>query len=213
MRYIIDGYNYLFRLLHKNEEVRSIRDGLIVHLTQMSEETHLEISLIFDSKYQKGEHTRRKADLFELVFTDEGESADEWILRELKRTENAKQITVVTSDRRLAMHCRNYLALTMECKDFQQFILKKAKMRLIKTQREMPILKNLPIAPPKNVLSGFDYYLQEFEKRVEDAPSSKPKKPKKIVKVKEMPKENKLTESQELERWEKLFNNKLGDGA
>lgn len=208
MRYIIDGYNYLFRLLHKNEEVRSIRDELIVHLTRMSEEAQLEISLIFDSKYQKGEHTRRKEDLFELIFTDEGESADEWILRELKRSANAKIITVVTSDRRLAMHCRNYLALTMECKDFQQFILKKAKMRLIKEAKEKPPLKNLPIAPPKNVLSGFDYYLQEFEKRVEEAPV-KPKKPKKIVKAKEKPKDQKLTESQELERWEKLFNRPL----
>ncbi len=208
MRYIIDGYNYLFRLLHKNEEVRSIRDELIAHLTRMSEETQLEISLIFDSKYQKGEHTRRKEDLFELIFTDEGESADEWILRELKRSANAKVITVVTSDRRLAMHCRNYLALTMECKDFQQFILKKAKMRLLKTAKEKPPLKNLPIAPPKNVLSGFDYYLQEFEKRVEEAPV-KPKKTKKIVKTKEKPKDQKLTESQELERWEKLFNRPL----
>ena len=123
MRYVIDGYNYLFRLLHKNEEVRTIRDGLIAYLERMSDEAQLEISLIFDSKYQKGEHTRKKNDLFELVFTDEGESADEWILRELKRTSAPKLITVVTSDRRLAMHCRNYLSLTMECKDFQQFLV------------------------------------------------------------------------------------------
>lgn len=212
MRYIIDGYNYLFRLLHKNEEVRAIRDDLISYLARMSDEAHLEISLIFDSKYQKGEHSRKRQELFELIFTDEGESADEWILRELKRSANAKLITVVTSDRRLAMHCRNYLALTMECRDFQQFIVKKAKIKLIKVQKEKPPLKNLPISPPKNVLSGFDYYLQEFEKRVEEQPLA-PKQKKKLIKKTTQPQKEKMTESQELERWEKLFSEKLGDGA
>ncbi|MFN4173741.1 MAG: NYN domain-containing protein [Parachlamydiaceae bacterium] len=213
MRYLIDGYNYLFRLLHKNEEVRAIRDELISYLSRMSEEALVEISLVFDSKYQKGEHTRRKDGDFELVFTDEGESADDWILRELKRSKNPKVITVVTSDRRLAMHCRNYLAQTMECKDFQLFIQKKSKLRLIKASKEKAPLKNLPIAPPKNVLSGFDYYLQEFEKRVADEPQKKPIKTKKTLKKKPKIQNEKLTESQELERWEKLFSERMGDGA
>lgn len=213
MRYLIDGYNYLFRLLHKNEEVRSIRDELIAYLSRMSEEASVEISLVFDSKYQKGEHTRRKEGDFELVFTDEGESADEWILRELKRAKNPKIISVVTSDRRLAMHCRNYLAQTMECKDFQLFIQKKSKLRLIKAAKDKPTLKNLPIAPPKNVLSGFDYYLQEFEKRIEEVSQVKPKRPKKLLHINKKVENEKLTESQELERWERLFNEKLGDGA
>lgn len=201
MKYLIDGYNYLFRLLHKNEEVRAIRDGLIAYLKVASEEDGLEISLVFDSKYQKGEHTQKKEDLFELIFTDEGESADEWIIHELKTTPNAKQITVVTSDLRLAMHCRNYLALTMECKAFKEFLIKKEKTRHLKQAR--PLLKNLAVAPPKNVKSGFDYYLEEFEKRVEPLPPPKPKK-----KHKETPKpkkEEKLTAELEMERWERLF--------
>lgn len=200
MRYLVDGYNYLFRLLHKREEVRSIREDLIKEMSRLSLLAELDIILVFDSKYQPGYHTEKREHLFQLIFTDEGESADDWILKNLKISKNPRIITVVTSDKRLAMHCRNALSHTMECKDFQTFLQKKATKPKLKREEKPPLaLKN-----PRKLSGSIEYYLTEFEKRL---PPEIPKvKKSQKIKKEDAPKFKEENGESEFERWERLFN-------
>lgn len=207
MRYLIDGYNFLFRLLHRGEDVRKIRDKFVADLIRKVNASQMSVLLVFDSKYQEGETSKKQEGLLDILYTNEGESADDWLLKELKAVKNPRLVTVVTSDRRLAMHCRMKGAFTMEVKDFQALLEKRVKK---KVKMNLDPIAPLP-EPPKKKLKVVrtldDYYLENFQKNVPpEVESSKPSgELKKVVKTK---REKRSSES-EMDRWLRLF----GDGA
>jgi hypothetical protein len=103
MRYLIDGYNLMFRFIKAGSDIQSQRESLIKDLNVKIETIHLDAILIFDAQYQMGEGSRSHIKDLEILFTTYGQTADEFILQKIKNDPTPNQITVVTSDKKTSL--------------------------------------------------------------------------------------------------------------
>lgn len=183
VHYLIDGYNLLFRLLHKGEEVKKAREAMIHQLALKVSFTQLKASLIFDSKYQKGEMSFKQEGVLHIVFTDEGETADDWILDAVKHHSEKGFLTVVTTDKRLASQVRIKGSQTLSCEDFMGYLNKKVRqqnklLRVEKIQKQLEALHppkefKKPIYVKKPIVKESQVYYEEvFEKKYKENPEN-----------------------------------------
>lgn len=227
MHYYIDGYNLLFRILKAGDDVRKQRTKITLEIERKVHLLGLDVTLVFDSHYQESESTRSHFNSLEIVFTATGETADEFILQELKDSPHPSQHTVVTSDKKLARLCQLRLGKTESIDEFLAWISKRYKNKLrqkklltIKPQSqkipEHPLLTSSSSSTrqedPQNC---FDYYLEIFEKKIEEFEKNTPR-PKKIVVYKSKKtqvKKRKLTQEEallsDLQRWQQAFEKNL----
>jgi predicted RNA-binding protein with PIN domain len=182
MHYFIDGYNMLFRLLHSSENLQSQREAFIVDLNKKISFLKLDVSIVFDSTFQIGGRERSHYDALEILYSAEGETADEYILDELKNALHPQQETVVTSDKKLAWRARNRSAQTQRVDEFIQWLNRtyKKKLRQLKKNESLPpspnttaphpISKHRPSIPSKDApLEAYaDYYAQIFESELKE---------------------------------------------
>lgn len=223
MHYYIDGYNLLFRILRAGDDVRKQREELTLEIEKKVNLLELDATLVFDSHYQEDDSTKSHFNSLEIIFTAAGETADEFILQELKESNNPSQHTVVTSDKKLARLCQLRLGKTESVDEFLAWIGKryKNKLRQKKLQAVKPLLTKLPVEPPAPVSilppspldapqSCFDYYLDTFEKESQQLekqvmpPRKAPQEPKKIqVKKRQVTKEE--ARFSDAERWQRAF--------
>jgi predicted RNA-binding protein with PIN domain len=191
MHYFIDGYNMLFRLLHDSDDLQSKRESIIYDLNKKISLVKLNVSVVFDATSQIGGRSRSHYDQIEILFSAEGETADEYILDEIKNTLHPQQETVITSDKKLAWLVRNRSAHTESVEEFMLWLNRayKNKLRQRKNgkQSSLPTLTPLTPAssstpppaspsmthsliPTKNApLEAYsDYYRQVFEAEWQD---------------------------------------------
>lgn len=235
MHYYIDGYNMLFRLMHSEEGLQSQREKIIYELNKKIALLKIDVSIVFDATYQIGDRTRSHYDQLEILFTDHGETADEFILEEICNSKSPRQETVVTSDKKLAILVRKKSAHTESVEEFLQWLDRVYKNRLKRLKNAEAIKPSL--IPPKgpvpikivenktielSVQSSpeecADYYEQIFESKFQAIIKEEEAKPKKKEKTsvhkpkqKKQPafeEENMSKEDKiqnEMERWLKVF--------
>lgn len=235
MHYYIDGYNLMFRVLRAGDELQVRREKIIHDLNQKVQFLELDATLVFDAHYHYGEASRTHFNHLEILFTSEGESADELILHELKSERIPGEHTVVTSDKKLAWLARRKHAKTESVEEFLDWVNRryKNKIRRIKNpkeslkEQELKIIEKLkssePPKPPGKPASAstpaecFDYYLDAFEKRVlEQWTEVQPDinvvqetlKPRKLKKHTTKDEDEHLSDMQ---RWLKAFEKELGE--
>jgi predicted RNA-binding protein with PIN domain len=240
MHYFIDGYNLLFRLLHDSEDLQSQREAIIYDLNKKVSLVKIDVSIVFDSTSQIGGRTRTHYDQLEILFTAEGETADEYIMDEIKNHAHPQQETVVTSDKKLAWRVRNRSAHTETVEEFILWLNRayKNKLRQLKRDKHKVIIpppaspKSAPrsLVPPKDApLEAYaDYYAQMFESKWQEilikeeeqkqAPAASsstkkrsPRKPKKPKDPFEAPQTPEERTATETERWLKIFEKRLTD--
>lgn len=240
MHYFIDGYNLLFRLLHGGNDLQSQREAIIYDLNQKISLVKIDVSIVFDSAFQIGERTRTHYDQLEILFTAEGETADEYIMDEIKNHTHPQQETVVTSDKKLAWRVRNRSAHTETVEEFTLWLNRayRNKVRQLKKEKHKVIApppssrKPAPrsLVPPKDApLEAYaDYYTQVFESEWQEillkeekqkqasaaSPSTKkrpPRKPKHRRDPFELPQTPEEKAATETERWLKIFEKRLTD--
>jgi hypothetical protein len=85
----------------------------------------------------------------EIIYTNPGETADEYILKSLKDLTKPSQCTVVTSDKILANQCRLRLAQTMPIDEFLLWIKKRRKNIAAAKKEPVKVVLRPLIAPPK----------------------------------------------------------------
>jgi predicted RNA-binding protein with PIN domain len=239
MHYFIDGYNLLFRLIHDNRDLQSQREAIIHDLNQKISLLKLNASIVFDAAFQIGERTRSHYDALEILFTGEGETADEYIVDEIKNSLHPQQETVVTSDKKLAWRVRNRSAHTESVEEFILWLNRsyKNKLRQLKTKKEKPL--STPARPPPPVSRSLvptkdapleaytDYYTQIFETEWQEilkkeeasqqesaalsAQKKAPRRPKKRRDPFETPQTPEEKSATEMERWLKLFEKRAKD--
>lgn len=219
MHYYIDGYNLLFRLLKPGDDLKKQREQITIDLEAKTALLELDVTLVFDSHYQEGDNTRSHLHNLEIIFTAAGETADAFILQEIKEAKNPSKHTVVTSDKTLARLCRLRLAKTEEVDEFISWLNKRYKSK--KRQRKAalpPTVKATPSPPPQLPQTSapaetcFDYYLQAFEEELKlqeptkKPPSSQAQKEERRKKPRQKspsPQE----EISDMERWQRIFEN------
>lgn len=212
MHYYIDGYNLLFRIINAGENLQEPRQRIIQDLSKKIIALNINATLVFDSQYETSPHSFTRIKNFEVHFTDHGETADEYILEDLKKLADPEKTVVVTSDKKLAWQARRYLAKTESIEEFVGWLNRRYKNRLkkLKALHNAPIKTNVPEkkialkvssssqSKPSSDVSPeecLNYYLEQFESMDQAAlAQAKPKEPaqppKKAKKKKKLPKKN-----------------------
>lgn len=194
MHYFIDGYNLLFRYLYEDDRLSVQREIIIADLNTKLQNLEIEVTLVFDAQYQLGDTSRSHFQNLEILFSAQGETADDLILEEIKRERHPRQVVVVTSDKKLAWFARRSSAKTESVEYFMNWLNKryKNKQRSIKkvtnASSSVKVKENIPPkAPPiqcphvptpkASPEECFDYYLDQFQKELESITEKKvPKK-------------------------------------
>lgn len=173
MHYFIDGYNLMFRVSRAGGDLQKQRQQIIQDLETKVNALNLNVSLVFDAQYQNSEASRSHIQGLEILFTNAGETADEFILQALKEDTKPHLITVVTSDKKLAWLARRRHANTETVEEFINLLNRRYKNKLTpkKSSRALiqpakPKKKSVEVQPPikSSPEECFDFYLNQFEK-------------------------------------------------
>lgn len=155
MQYLIDGYNFLFRLARSRKTFQQKRLEFIEWLNDISYSLKLNITVVFDS----AEHfaSRGHFDALEIIYTKKDLSADAYIIEKIHASPHPERITVVTSDRELAAKSRAFKALPLTVEAFMALLNKKRT----KTKKKSP-------RPYRDSDPEIERLLRIFEKRLEN---------------------------------------------
>lgn len=233
MHYFIDGYNLLFRHIpHSQDDLQNQRQSIILDLNTKISLLKLDVSIVFDANSQMGERSRSHYNALEIIFTAEGETADEYILNEIKNTPYPEQETVVTSDKALAWRVRNRLAHTESVEGFILWLNRSYKNKKRQTKKEQgdPLPRSTlpsqstssPLVKKNIPLEGSaDYYAQIFEsewkKILEEEQAQKQEIPSRKISARKSrgihptPTLEEEDGTTDMERWLKIFEKKLSD--
>lgn len=227
---LIDGYNLLFSYLLAHGDLKQEREKLIVSLADLLKKAKKEATVVFDSHAPKTPATKGHFGSLEIIFTDQGEEADDYILRKIKASRRPAQILVVTGDKKLAERARRLLAKTTSIKDWFQLTAKQAEKQILleKEKKEKPAVP-LKAPPPaeetkvkKRPQSEEDYFLTVFEEsyaklKAVEKPKNETKAPASKKRKKPTPKKTlEKRYASEEDRWLSLFLEKMngkGNGA
>lgn len=219
--YYIDAYNILFRYSDPSENLKTSRENLIDEINSKLELVPLNISLVFDSYFAIGDSSRSHMPHLEILFTSQGETADQFIIEALKSGSLVQEV-VVTSDKELASLARAEGAKTQSVDGFLSWLNRRYKKKLLELKQKpegtRKSKKNLramvaqeivepliPTAPP--VQGSLEYYQSLFETRFKELPKENIDLPKKRVgKLKKTTAKPTLEKKiNEFDRWLKLF--------
>lgn len=211
MHYFIDGYNLLFRLVRarEGENLQKMREMIIEDLSRKITVLNLNATLVFDSYHHESLRSRTLFHSLELLFTDEGETADECILEELRKCKKPKDEMVVTSDKKLAQQARLKGAKTVSVEEFLADLNRRYQKR---TEKRVEEKEKIEFKESKKAESLNDYYLRIFEADVPEKKESK-KADLKLNKEseKKVRKEKKEEQVSDFERWLKAFQENADD--
>jgi len=144
VHYIVDGYNFLFRLpKDRKASLEQRRQSLIDSLCEELSEFSSSAQIVFDSKEQVCDFAQSaKYPHLDVIYAPCNQSADDYILELVEHAKNPKNITVVTSDSELARHCRYLEAKSLTIEDFLHLIRgkqeKRASPKEVKQKKEIP---------------------------------------------------------------------------
>lgn len=220
MHYFIDGYNLLFRVAEFRDDFTEQREKLIEDLYRKIKLLGINATIVFDSHHQLGEAERSHLCMLEIFFTAYEETADEFILHEIKKSSSPEKITVVTSDKKLAWQARRRLAKSISVEEFFLMIDKRCKNKLrreksvevkkapLENLRKKTIKENKP-SLASTVDECFDFYLNQFEKQFEEEQRKqsavKPLKTHKQQKTSKKPKKSGPQGKSVMEYWLESF--------
>lgn len=135
MHYYIDGYNMLFRVAKEGGSLQPMRERLIQNLNTRILLLNLNVTLVFDAPFQSEGLSRSHKDILEVVYTNQGQTADEYIVDVLTRASRPKNETVVTSDRTLALHVRHLSAKVTSVEEFLDWLNRSYENKLKQTDK------------------------------------------------------------------------------
>lgn len=160
MHYLIDGYNLLFYGDESKSTLQSKRQTIIQSLQKEFALLHMKGTVVFDGTHEPGEQSglSYKSPLV-IAYSHQGQTADQYILEKLEASKTPSELTIVTNDKRLAMHARNYGAKSMTITEFLTQIKKKH------LQKKDTVVEKKPTAISERELNRL---LKIFEERLDD---------------------------------------------
>lgn len=130
MSFLIDGYNFLFRLRSKKGTLERQREHFIQTLNQALSFFQRPVQIVFDSSEQFHHYAQKaKLDHLEIIYAPKGKTADGYIIELIELCKNRKIVTVVTSDSGLTKQCQHLGATTESIEDFLKKLGKKKKQK------------------------------------------------------------------------------------
>lgn len=118
LHYILDGYNIIKQLpSQNNKKLKSSRNALVYFIEQRHPQgsRRNKVSIVFDGREDVLPY--REDSSAEIIFA-KGESADDRIKKMVEKSNNPKQIVVVTDDREIKFFVRHCGATVMKVAEF-----------------------------------------------------------------------------------------------
>jgi predicted RNA-binding protein with PIN domain len=162
MLYLIDGYNLLFRLKSKKQTLKDAREFLVNALGKLIKEFELKAKIVFDSSLDMAHLFPSKTEKppLEIIFAPYGVSADDYLIEIISYQSKKIPITLVTSDQGLALQAKQWRIKTISIEElFDTFSVKAQAKSLEKEIHQKDLYE-------KAFSNLFDYFLEEFEKRL-----------------------------------------------
>ena len=152
MHYYIDGYNLLFALFGPGmSDFTSRRDWLIQTLNVKVELLGLEISLVFDSHFCEGAGSRSHFHHLEILYTPKDVSADDFIIKKIKKSDDPTKTLLVSNDRELTLRARNLLANSQSVDEFINWLDRRYKNKTQKKSKPISAFKLPPVETKKQI--------------------------------------------------------------
>lgn len=157
MYYLIDGYNLIFTLIESKDSLTLQRQKIIHYLQKKFALLHLSGMLVFDGKHRRDEESGLSYPSPLIVgYAPKGQSADAYILAEVEKAKNPKQVLVVTNDRGLTLQACSMGAKVQSNREFILTLKKRSK-------------KTKPTkSDPKDSEQNISRLLKIFEERLEN---------------------------------------------
>ena len=129
MQYIIDGYNFFFKIIHDIHPLEETREEFIRALNGEIRIHRFSVTIIFDSHQAHADIFPSKAtlDAIDVVFSPQNLTADCYILEYLGWQKSPGNFTIVTSDRPLAKKAKELGGKTLSVQGFLHLLTRKKK--------------------------------------------------------------------------------------
>jgi predicted RNA-binding protein with PIN domain len=133
MYYLVDGYNLIFALIESKDSLTLQREKVIRYLQKKFAKLHLSGMIVFDGKHRRDEESGLSYPSPLIVgYAPKGLSADAYIVAEVEKAKNPKQVIVITNDKGLTRHVRAAGAKVQSNNDF----ILELKKRSLKTKAQ-----------------------------------------------------------------------------
>lgn len=134
MKYLLDGYNILFREKDSIGSLEEQRIRLFEKLNLLAEASHLNLIVVLDAHQRAGELERHHFHALEVIYTDFDQTADDYIIEHVECLPlNARhRMKVVTSDSTLRQKVRFERVEVLSVSAFFKEIERKAHSRMTK---------------------------------------------------------------------------------
>jgi predicted RNA-binding protein with PIN domain len=132
MKYIIDGYNFMFRIQEeeRKKKLEKARESLIALLDEELSIIKTHVYVVFDSSEQVKDYAQSAfLKHIEVIYAPKGLSADQYIIERLEQSKSPKTLTIVTSDSGLALQCQQLGAKILSIDDFVTLINKRKQKK------------------------------------------------------------------------------------
>jgi predicted RNA-binding protein with PIN domain len=131
MKYLLDGYNILFREKDARGSLEEQRGRLFDKLSLLAEDSHRTLIVVLDSHHQIGDSERHHYRALEVIYTDFDQTADDYIIEYVERlpVNKRSRVKVVTSDRTLMQKVRLERVEVLPVSSFLKELEKKAHVR------------------------------------------------------------------------------------
>ena len=169
MKYLLDGYNILFREKDSNGSLEEQRIRLFEKLNLLAEASHLNLIVVLDSHRQAGELERYHIHALEVVYTDFDQTADDYIIGYVEHLSPSKRhrTKVVSSDKTLTQKVRLERVEVLSVSSFFKEIEQKACSRVTKkTEPYSSTLRSKAEKAPPSHHDDNSYWITLFEIRV-----------------------------------------------
>lgn len=119
MHYLIDGYNFFFRLTKSYQSMKEQERSLLEKLYQTMIQLRSPMTVVFDGREKDPpEALRRNLQAMNIVYTPIHQTADEYILEMLDHCQNPAQEMVISSDSELLRRAKQKGARTQTIEEF-----------------------------------------------------------------------------------------------
>lgn len=228
MHYLIDGYNLLFSLLQEGKNLQGKREAIIRDLNLKASTIKLNMSIVFDAAYHSGGPSRFHFDALEILYTAQGESADDYILNNIRYSSAPQKELVVTSDKALARKVRHFSGNTETVEHFLDWLNRSYHNKIYKKKEKKTQTLSIPKAEPTDENAPLeelsDYYLKLFETEWEEIKQKEkkekelkaslntkraPRKPRQKKDPFQEPPSPEKRKASEMERWLQIFEDRI----
>jgi predicted RNA-binding protein with PIN domain len=146
MKYLIDGYNFIFALDVPHKSLQTLREAAIAFLRPRFLRKKLSGTIVFDG----AERGYQSDAPLHIAYAPKGQSADGYILEMIAGAKNPKEITVVSNDRGLGRQAAYMGAKIISVDAFIKFLMR---------------IKAGTAKEPKESATQIDRLLKIFEER------------------------------------------------